>query len=180
MQTRQIARAGVAVALLAVSSWVSVPFGPVPFTLQTLVLTMMPVALEGAAPVFAVVAYVLLGAIGLPVFAGFAGGVGALAGPTGGFLWGFILGMAAACALLRVLPRGLSPMARAIVADAALLLVSYACGTAQLMVVGSLELARALLMAVVPFIVPDIVKLVVGARIGWTVARAERSRGEGH
>ena len=175
METRQIARAGVSVALLAVSAWVSMPFGPVPFTLQTLALAVLPAALDRGTAVLAVVSYVLLGAIGLPVFAGFAGGMGALAGPTGGFLWGFILGTLAASTLVRVLPDRLPAFGRALAADIVMLLISYTCGTTQLMAVGSMGLVPALLVAVVPFIVPDAVKLVVGARLGCTVARATRS-----
>ena len=178
MDTRQIARAGVAVALLAVSAWVSVPFGPVPFTLQTLALAVLPAALGGGAAVLAVGAYVLLGAVGMPVFAGFSGGVGALAGPTGGFLWGFILGMIVAFAVMGSLPGRLPVYARVLVADVAMLLVAYACGTVQLMAVTGMGLGPALAVAVVPFIIPDAVKLAVGARVGCAVARATGTRGE--
>lgn len=172
MDARQVARAGVAVALLAVSAWVSIPFGPVPFTLQTMALAVLPAAFDRGTAVLAVGCYVLLGGVGLPVFAGFAGGVGVLAGPTGGFLWGFILGMLAASICIRVLPERLPIFGRALVADILMLLISYACGTLQLMAVGSMELIPALLVAVVPFIIPDAVKLVLGARLGCTVARA--------
>ena len=177
MEARQVARAGVAVALLAVSAWVSIPFGPVPFTLQTLALAVLPAALDRGTAVLAVAAYVLLGGIGLPVFAGFAGGMGALAGPTGGFLWGFVLGMLAATALMRVLPQTLPPFGRALAANVLLLLVTYACGTAQLMAVASMGLAAALAVAVLPFIVPDAVKLIVGTQVGCAVRRALGANG---
>lgn len=71
MDAKCVARAGVMVALLAVSAQVMVPIGPVPFTLQTLVLAMVPAVLDPATSVLTVLAYVLLGAIGLPVFSGF-------------------------------------------------------------------------------------------------------------
>lgn len=174
MDARQVARAGVAVALLAVSSWVSIPFGPVPFTLQTMAIAVLPAAFDRGAAVLAVGSYVLLGGVGLPVFAGFAGGVGVLAGPTGGFLWGFILGTIAATTCVHVLPERLPIFTRAIVADAVMLVISYVCGTLQLMAVGSMGLAPALLVAVAPFVIPDAVKLVLGARLGCTVARATR------
>lgn len=176
MNAHMVARAGVAVALLAVSAWVSVPFGPVPFTLQTLALAVLPAACDRVTAVLAVATYVLLGAVGLPVFAGFSGGMGALAGPTGGFLWGFILGMLVATALMCLLPKRMSVFARALMADAVLLFVSYVCGTAQLMAVASMSLPAALAIAVLPFIIPDVVKLVLGARIGCAVARAVRVR----
>ena len=68
MDAKQVARAGVMVALLAVSAQVMVPIGPVPFTLQTFVLAMLVAVLDRGTAMFAVIAYILLGALGLPVF----------------------------------------------------------------------------------------------------------------
>ena len=123
MDARQISRIGLVVALLAVSAWVTVPFGPVPFTLQTMALALVPA--------------------------------------------------------VRVLPETMPRPARVLVVDAAMLLIAYACGTAQLMAVASLELVPALAMAVFPFIVPDAVKLAIGSRVGCVVARAEERRAGG-
>ncbi|MFR7405323.1 MAG: biotin transporter BioY, partial [Coriobacteriaceae bacterium] len=120
MEAKRVARAGVMAALLAVSAQVMLPLGPVPFTLQTLVLAMVPAVLDPATSVFTVLAYVVLGAVGLPVFAGFNGGIGALAGPTGGFLWGFVLGCALAGALAKVLDGRIGAYPRALVCAAAL------------------------------------------------------------
>ena len=171
MDAKRVARAGVMVALLAVSAQVMVPIGPVPFTLQTLVLAMVPAVLDPSTSVLTVLAYVLLGAIGLPVFSGFQGGVGALAGPTGGFLWGFVLGCVLAGGIAKALPKGLGAFPRALICAAALLLVSYACGTIQLMMLMGLDLMGALAIAVIPFVLPDAVKIAVGARLGCAVAR---------
>lgn len=171
MEAKRVARAGVMTALLAVSAQVMLPFGPVPFTLQTLVLAMVPAVLDPATSVFTVLAYVVLGAVGLPVFAGFNGGIGALAGPTGGFLWGFVLGCALAGALAKVLDGRIGAYPRVLVCAAALVLVSYVCGTVQLMTLMNLDLAGALAIAVIPFVVPDAVKVAIGARLGCTVAR---------
>lgn len=171
MEAKRVARAGVMTALLAVSAQVMLPLGPVPFTLQTLVLAMVPAVLDPATSVFTVLAYVVLGAVGLPVFAGFNGGIGALAGPTGGFLWGFVLGCTLAGALAKVLDGRIGAYPRALVCAAALVLVSYVCGTVQLMALMNLDLAGALAIAVIPFVVPDAVKVAVGARLGCTVAR---------
>ena len=158
--------------LLTVCTWISVPVPPVPFTLQTLALAMLPAALDRAGACASVAVYLLLGAIGLPVFSGFSGGIASIFGPTGGFLWGFLIGMLVATTVKDVLPAQLPPLARTLVADAMLLLISYVCGTLQLMVVGSMDVVAALLVAVVPFVIPDVVKLVVGAQVGCAVARA--------
>lgn len=172
MDTRQIARAGVSVALLAVSAWMTIPIGPVPFTLQTLALAILPAALDRKTACAAVAVYLLLGAIGLPVFSGFGGGIGSIAGPTGGFLWGFILGMLAGTTVESLLAKRVPLFARSLVASIVLLLISYACGTVQLMIIGSMDALAALAIAVIPFVIPDAVKLFVGTSIGCTVARA--------
>ena len=172
MNVRQIARAGVFVALLTVASWVSIPLGPVPFTLQTMALALLPAVLDGATACAAVGVYLLLGALGLPVFAGFGGGIASIVGPTGGFLWGFLLGTAVAVALTKALADKVPRFAGILVADVAMLLVAYACGTVQLMVVAQLDAVSALMLAVVPFVIPDAIKLVVGARIGCVVEKS--------
>lgn len=172
MNVRQIARAGVFVALLTVASWVSIPLGPVPFTLQTMALALLPAVLDGATACAAVGVYLLLGTLGLPVFAGFGGGIASIVGPTGGFLWGFLLGTAVAGVVAKALASRVPRFAGILVADVAMLLVAYACGTVQLMIVAQLNAMSALMLAVIPFIIPDAIKLVVGARIGCVVEKS--------
>lgn len=158
-------------ALLAVSAAVSLALGPVPFTLQTLVLALLPVALGGRAAATSVAVYLLLGAAGLPVFSGMQGGLGVLAGPTGGFLWGFLVGEALAAL---VLGEGAAAASgpRAWAAAGCVLVASYAAGTIQLMAVLDVGLVAALGSAVVPFVVPDLVKTAVGVTAGRRVRRA--------
>lgn len=169
MNTIRIARCGLCVALLAVASSISIPLGPIPFTLQTLVLAMLPIALGGRDAVITVVVYLVLGGIGIPVFSGFSGGIASLVGPTGGFLWGFLIGMIAAAGVLDIdrIPDHL----RELLAVLTMLLISYVLGTAQLMVVSGMNLAEALLAAVAPFVVADAVKLLVGMQIGRVVRK---------
>lgn len=170
MTASQACRTGLSAALLSVSAMVTVPLGPVPLTLQTLVLALLVVALNGKDAVCAVGLYLLLGALGMPVFSGFAGGVGHLLGPTGGFLWGFFLGTACAAALRRipVLPDPAREVAGALV----MLAVSYAAGTAQLCWVSGLSPTAALAAGVLPFVGPDLLKLLVGVSAGRAVRRA--------
>lgn len=170
MSPRQITRCGLCVALLAVGSSISVPLGPVPFTLQTLVLAMLPIALGGRDAVITVAVWVAAGAIGLPVFSGFSGGVGHILGPTGGYIWGFLAGtaLAAAVLLLDAVPERM----REGLAVGAMLLVSYTFGTAQLVALLGIDPMAALGMAVLPFVVPDVLKLVAGVVTGRAVRRA--------
>ena len=71
--------------LIAICSWISIP-AAVPFTLQTLGVFLAVGILGGKRGTMAVLVYILLGAIGIPVFAGFSGGIGVLTGTTGGFI----------------------------------------------------------------------------------------------
>lgn len=170
MPARTVARCGVCIALLAVSAWVTVPLGMVPFTMQTFVLALLPQVMRTRDALFTVVVYLLLGAVGVPVFSGFQGGLGVLLGPTGGYLLGFAAGMPVAGAVMHasVLPR----RARGVAAGIALLAVSYVLGTFQLMHVYALDASAALAVAVVPFAVPDVVKVVASVGVAERIRRA--------
>ena len=177
MSNRQVARCGVCIALLAVSAWITVPLGPVPFTMQTFVLALLPQVMRTRDAVFTVVVYLLLGATGVPVFSGFQGGLGVLLGPTGGYLLGFAAGMpvSGAVAHANALPRS----ARGVVAGIALLAVSYVLGTLQLMHVYALDAPTALAVAVAPFVVPDVVKVVASVGVAERINRALGAVAEG-
>lgn len=87
--TRQFARTVLFAALLAVGAWIALPISAVPGTLQMLVVFLVGVSLGPYWGAGAVILYLVTGAIGAPVFAGFTAGLGVLFGPTGGFLWSF-------------------------------------------------------------------------------------------
>lgn len=188
-RTRSVAFVGLAIAIIAVSAWVTVPLGPIPFTLQMFAVTFAVVVLSPKEAIASIAGYLLLGAVGVPVFSGMRGGIGVLAGPTGGFLWGYLLGVAAAALFLYVVrtrlgvaggkgaPKltraevaALSPGRRAvlfvrnfgvdIVAGIIFTAIAYACGCIQYMAVGQVDLATAFLTAVAPFMVVDFCKIV--------------------
>jgi len=90
LSTRRVAQLAVMVALLVIGAYVSIPLRPVPITFQSSFVVLTPL-LFGSTAYIAILAYLLLGLVGLPVFAGGASGMVALSGPTGGFLVGFLL-----------------------------------------------------------------------------------------
>lgn len=184
-RTRSIAFVGLTIAIMAVSAWVTVPLGPIPFTLQMFAVTFAIVVLKPQEAIAAIVGYLLLGAIGVPVFSGMRGGVGVLAGPTGGFLWGYLFGVAAAVLLLMVVrSRSARREAQAdpasvaaltgmqkvlgflrvagveIVAGILFTAISYLCGWAQYMAVAGVGPEAAFLACVAPFVVVDLIKIV--------------------
>ncbi len=89
-KTRSLVLTGLFAALLALTSPLMIPVGGFPLTLQPFFVALCGRVLKGRRAVEAVVVWLLLGLVGLPVFSGFRGGAGVLFGPTGGFLWGFL------------------------------------------------------------------------------------------
>ena len=77
-------------ALLSICAWICIPVFHVTYTLQTFAVYLALLTLGGKWGTLTIGIYLLLGAVGLPVFSGFRGGIGALLGVTGGFLWGFL------------------------------------------------------------------------------------------
>ncbi len=163
-RTRSIAFVALAIAIMAVSAWVTVPIGPVPFTLQMFALVFAIVVLSPRECIVAVAGYLLLGAVGLPVFAGMRGGIGVLAGPTGGFLWGYLFGAAAASLLLWALRdrvvKGKGVVAVELAAGVLFTAISYVCGWAQFMPVMGVGPEAAFVTAIAPFIFIDAAKIV--------------------
>lgn len=158
-------------AVIAVCSILSIPVGEVPVTLQTFAVCLTAALLGWKRGTLAVLVYVLLGAVGLPVFAGMSGGVGILAGPTGGYILGFIpaaliIGLAA-----DRFDRRAVPLIFAMVAG---VLVCYAVGTVWFMVVTHMGLVESLMMCVVPFLIPDAVKIAVAMILSNRLSKVVR------
>lgn len=174
-RTETVAFCGLAIALLAISAWVTVPLGPVPFTLQTMVLVFVVVLFPPREALVSVFGYLALGAIGVPVFSSMKGGLASIVGPTGGFLVGFGIGAILAVLLLKAWrePEAKSArMLRAALAAVVLLLTSYVCGWLQLMALTGMGPAAAFAAGIAPFIVLDAIKLSVGVALAQTLKNA--------
>lgn len=163
---RSITYCGLFIALITVCSWISIPTA-VPFTLQTFGVFAAVGILGGKLGTIAVIGYVILGAIGVPVFSGFSGGVGVIAGTTGGYIVGFIFAALAMWLVEKILGRKPWVLILSMIAG---LIVCYAFGTAWFMIVytaktGTVGLGAVLSWCVVPFIIPDAVKIACAAII---------------
>lgn len=150
-------------ALMAVCAWITIPTGGIQFTMQTFAIFAALLLLGGKRGTIAFVLYLCMGLIGLPVFSGFNAGPGVLLGATGGYLLGFLLGDLLYWLLTAKLGERLAVQIPAL----ALALVScYAFGTVWFVNVytgggSAATVSGALLMCVVPFIVPDLVKIAL-------------------
>ena len=176
-RTRSLVFVALCVAIMAVSAWVTVPIGPVPITLQMFAIVFSILVLTPKQCIAAICCYVLLGAIGAPFFSGMRGGFGVLAGPTGGFIWGFVLGVIVAAGLLALFrSRGIDNVFVAVLVGIVFTVVSYACGTVQFMSIAHVDMMGALAVTVFPFVLLDLGKIVCAALVARVVVRAVPTR----
>ena len=176
-RTRSLVFVALCVAIMAVSAWVTVPIGPVPVTLQMFAIVFSILVLTPKQCIAAICCYVLLCAIGAPVFSGMRGGFGVLAGPTGGFIWGFVLGVIVAAGLLALFrSRGIDNVFVAVLVGIVFTVVSYACGTVQFMNIAHVDMMGALAVTVFPFVLLDLGKIVCAALVARVVVRAVPTR----
>ena len=149
-------------SLTAICAWISIPIPPFSFTLQTLGLLLALGILGGKWGTVTIFVYLLTGMTGLPVFAGFRGGAAALLDATGGFLWGFLLG--GFCYRLTErfgkLPAMLS-----------FLLVCYGCGSWWFSRWAGIPITASLLTSVVPYLLPDGIKLILALSLSRKISK---------
>lgn len=186
LRTKEIALCALSIALMAVSAWITIPFGPIPFTLQTLAIMFVLFALTPKCALISIAGYLVLGAVGLPVFSSFKGSLAALFGPTGGFITGFLIAgacaLAVAFALKRIpfftressksffgTPIKTGVLATNIATGIIFLVVLYAFGWFQLMIVGNLSPEVAFAAAVAPFVGIDAIKMVAAILLAQAV-----------
>ncbi len=168
---RTMTTAALLAALTAVCSVLVVPIGPVPITLQVFAVALTALLLPPSAAALAMGAYLLAGAAGLPVFKGMTGGFGVLLGPTGGYLWGFLVGAVAGSWVRERLARGSITLFADGVCVATVIACTYLLGMAQLSVVTGMGGAAAFWAGVAPFVAPDVVKAVVAVGVAEALRR---------
>lgn len=160
--TTDIVFISLAAALMAICSWISVPL-TIPVTLQTFAVFTAVGLLGLKRGTLAVLVYILLGAIGVPVFAGFTGGFGILIGSTGGYIIGFIFSALVVGLITKFFGKKTPVLVLSMIAG---LLVCYLLGTAWFMYVyakntGAVGLSTVLSWCVIPFIIPDATKIAL-------------------
>ena len=146
--------------LITICSWISIPT-TVPFTMQTFAVFFVLLTLGGKRGTVAILVYVLLGAVGVPVFAQFSSGIGILLGNTVGYIVGFIFMGLAYWMIIGLLGKKIWAEILALVIG---LVVCYSFGTAWFMFVyaqanGAVGIATVLAWCVIPFVIPDLIKL---------------------
>lgn len=169
LSIKEITLVGMCAALMAIFSQLSIPlpFTTVPLTLQTLGLVLLAIILEHKLGTLSIIIWMLVGVIGIPVFAGFASGIGVVLGPTGGYIIGFIfmsfiIGYSASKNNTNLLFLGVY------VGQA----VQYTFGVVQLKIIMGLNLNEALISGLYPFLVKDIIVITIAVFIGLSIKKS--------
>ena len=170
LRTRDLTHIALFAVLMAVCAWITIPM-TVPFTLQIFAVFAALATLGGRRGTYAVAVYLLLGAVGLPVGAGFQGGLGWLLGTTGGYIVGFLCIALIYWLMTAKLGESLPVSIAACVLGLA---VCYVCGTIWFMVVyarttGPVGVMTALGWCVFPYVIPDLLKLVLAVTLSQRI-----------
>ncbi len=185
VNTRRLAVCAVMAAVICVLAPIAIPIGPVPITVGTLAIYLTAYLLGGIWGTTATLVYLLVGMAGAPVFSGYMGGPSRLAGPTGGYLVGYLpmallAGLAVDWTLRRfgedgkgaAIALGLQFLGMALATA-----VLYAFGTVWYCVQAGVDLQKALAACVFPFIPFDLVKIIVALVVGSPVRRGLQRAG---
>ncbi len=166
MNIRKTATVGILAALICVFSPLSIPFGAIPISLSTLTIYIVSSSVNKKYSVTAVAIYILIGAVGLPVFSSFTGGLQCITGYTGGYIIGYI-----PCAFI------IGMLTDRFESNKIIYPISMIAGTSVCYLFGTLwymhravcGLTEALAVCVLPFIIGDIIKITVASSIGITL-----------
>ena len=164
LTVRDLVLCALMAALLAVCAWISFPVLEIAYTLQTFGVFFALLVLGGARGTLAILVYILLGAVGLPVFTGFRGGIGALLGVTGGYILGFLF-----TGLVYWLVTGVLG-----------LVVCYAFGSGWFLTVyfrngKSIGVWALLMKCVIPYLPADAIKMALALVLAPRVAKAVKA-----
>lgn len=162
-KVKNLAYIGLMAAIMCVLSPITIPLGGgVGITLGIFVILFMTYVLGMGRALIAYGIYLLVGLVGLPVFAGFQGGIGVLLGPTGGFLVGYIAVIVSVGLMLKIKEKRLFMVLGSIIG----LLFCYLLGSLWYMYVMKVDFAGALWMCVIPFVAFDGIKVAAVCVIG--------------
>lgn len=167
--TRGLVFCALFTALIVLLSQLQLPIGPVPVSLATLGVMLCGLLLGWRYGALAVGAYILLGAVGVPVFAGFQGGAGRLLGPTGGYIIGYLFyALIAGLNIPRLQERFWGRCVLLLLGTA----VCYGLGTAWFMHMSGRTLAESLSLCVLPFLPGDAAKIALAAFLAPRLRKA--------
>ena len=168
-RTQTVALSALFIALLIVSCFITIPIGPVPFTLQTAVVILIALICSPKEAATITAIYLFMGAIGLPVFSGMTGGI---VRASTGFLAGFVIGSSASAALRLLIARASGKTVLAdIIAAVIYMVIADVLGLIWYVFFGGVTVGEAFVIMVAPFIIVDVIK----AALAISIARGVRA-----
>lgn len=171
LSAKSLALVGMFSALIAVFSQISIPLpAGVPITLQTLGIALCGYILGWKLGIFSIGAYILLGSIGIPVFANFKSGINILFGMTGGFIWGFIF-MTLICGIAKKYNNKFLCISLGIIG----LLICHLLGVLQFSLLSGNSIKQSIIVASLPFIIKDIVSIIIAYFISININKKLKS-----
>ena len=166
LSIKEITLIGMCAALMAIFSQISIPlpFTSVPVTLQIFGLVVLAVIVGAKIGTLSIIIFIFLGAIGLPVFANFSGGFGVIMGPTGGYIFGFVL-----IAFLIGFASSKQNNAILFITSYIAVIADLIVGTLYLKMVTGMDLNSALIAGFYPFIIKDLITVAVAVAVGLKI-----------
>ncbi len=163
MTTYQLVVTALFTALMCILGPIALPIGPVPISLTNLIIYIAVFIIGTKYGTLSYVVYLLLGAVGLPIFSGYAGGLGKLSGPTGGYLIGFIpMAIISGIAVSKWMKKKYMIVIFMVLAT----LLDYAIGTVWFVYLMKCEIWYALTVCVFPFLIGDGAKIAIAIILG--------------
>lgn len=167
MKLKDITYTALFISLTIVGSWISIPIGPVPITLQLLFVLLSGLILGARLGFLSQVVYLIIGAIGLPVFANFKGGIVHIYGPTGGYLLAFPI----ASLIVGWISKKKNGFINNLIASLVGIIIIYLFGFLRLGIFLK-DFKKAFFVGVVPFIAIDLAKAFIAAFIAKRILKA--------
>lgn len=161
------------VCLLCISAIVTIPLGPIPFTLQTFAFTFCTFVLEPKWVAISTFLYLLIGILGLPVFSSMRGGIAVVLGPTGGFLWSYVF----FSPIISLLNQHVVKKCKnkkivftlKLLLGILLTLIAYIFGDLQYSLISGISPLQAVVLTIFPFIIPDLIKIIIAILISNSI-----------
>lgn len=173
ISTKDLVLTGMFTAIICVLSQLSIPIQPIPFTLSLFAIFLTGAILPPRYALMSVLAYLLLGVFGLPVFAGLKGGLHVLTGMTGGYLMAYPL-MALCTSLFYKISGKKVKLFSLILGMVLALILCYTIGSLWFAYITDTSFSYALSVCVVPFVLFDLVKIGLAAFTGLLIKRLIR------
>lgn len=176
MTTYQLAATALFTAIMCILGPMSIPIGPVPISLTNFVIYLAVLIIGKNYGTISCIVYILLGAVGLPVFSSYTGGIGKLFGPTGGYIIGFIpMAFILGIAFEKIVDKKWMQL----ISMAGATVVLYVLGTAWFVMSMKCEVWYALTICVFPFLLGDAIKIIIAYVIGNEVKKRLAKSGLG-